>query len=268
MIFLTLSVAGYAQNVKTGIGSRDPQQNLHVSGATGTPTNVGTTGIKLVKPTVRIDGLNSANNVASPAGTDSLKRIYANQNGDLVLVDRKLEQPVFAQQFGDVIPTQTKTLIGFGTVGEEPLKTLTFKLMQPSVVYFSASFAAVVSTASIIAPTDRRAKLFGAYFRFSSAPTNVSTTANFGTNKKTYTNGTTGIAGLPLGSPSTGIPGVKGTFILNPRARLVLPAGDYTLVLYGEVTSNTNILSVLPSVEFGGGTEGENFIVSATPIQY
>lgn len=272
LAFLTVQ----GQNVKSGIGTEDPQQTLHVAfpkdpgnptGPTVPPSTsvtVGTgTGVQLVTPTVRIDGLNSTNNTANqPADPNAVRRVYATQDGDLVLASSNLEQQIIAQDItGDPIPVQEiVSLAGVGGFERVELKSVKFTLKHPSVVYFSASFAALIRETNIITGpvsiTDGEAKLYGAYFQFSAAPTGVSTTATFGKNRKTYVN-----------NPTSGI-GVSGDFILNPRAKLILPAGSYTVKLYGELF--TRLLGLLGRAQFGGTTNaaGENFLINATSIQY
>jgi len=254
-LLLTLSISAYAQNVKTGIGTTNPQQTLHIAGTTAT-SPVGTTGVNLVKPTVRVEGLNSTNNPAPFTGSDGLKRVYANQTGDLLLVNGSMEQATITQQFGSVIPTQEAVALGLGGVLREELMSQNFTLTQPSVVYFSATFAALVRETNLltgpVSVTDGRAKLFGAYFQFSSSNVGISTTATFGNNKKTYSNSVAG--------------GIQGDFMLNPRAKLVLQPGTYTVKLYGEMTSS--LLGLFFRVQFAGGTSGENFIITAVPTKY
>ena len=246
---LIYSISGYTQNVKSGIGTINPQQTLHVSGATATPTNVGTTGIQLVKPTVRVDGLNSANNTAHNAadGASSLKRVYANQSGDLVLVTGGLEQ-ITNQQFGDaIVPNLLLTsILGVGI--ESPvLKTQTFTLTEPSVVNISASLNVQFPTLL----TDGTAKVYGAYFRFSTAAGGISTTTNFGCNQKPYTNATT--------------TGATGDFMISPRADLVLPKGTYTVNLYGFIQGGVLTFTA----NFANSTAGgENLIITASPTQF
>lgn len=275
------SLTGSAQNVKSGIGTVDPQQTLHVAfpkdpgnptGPTIPPSTAvpvgplvpaGTTNVQLVTPTIRVDGLNSANNTANqPANANAVRRVYANQSGDLVLANSNLEQQIIAQDLtGDPIPVkEIVSLAGLGGFERVELRSVKFTLKHPSVVYFSASFAALIRETNIITGpvtiTDGEAKLYGAYFQFSAAPTGVSTTAAFGRNRKTYVN-----------NPTSGI-GVSGDFILNPRAKLVLPAGSYTVKLYGELF--TRLLGLLGRAQFGdtSNAAGENFLINATPIQY
>nr|WP_315163475.1 hypothetical protein [uncultured Flavobacterium sp.] len=255
ILFLLVFISGYSQNEKTGIGTVNPQQALHVAG-TSTSVDTAITGVKLVKPTIRIEGLNSTNNSAHLAadGTSSLKRVYANQSGDLLLINGTLEQPVIAQQFGDAIPTNELIGTGGGTFQNTVLKSQTFTLTQESVVYFSASFAALLRetvSGSPVTINDGRAKLYGAYYQFSAAPAGVSTTATFGNNKQTYANVSNGVA---------------GNFFLSPRAELVLPAGTYTVNLYGELFSS--VAGNRFRVQFAGTTTAENFLINASPTKY
>lgn len=256
VLFLIVFISGYSQNEKTGIETINPQQALHVAG-NSTTTAIGTTGVSLVKPTIRVDGLNATNNAAHLAadGSNSLKRVYANDNGDLILINSTLELPVLAQEIGDIIPTVE--LIGTAAGLESKLlKSQTFTLLQPSVVYFSASFGALLRETVGGVPvtiTDARAKLYGSYFIFTAVPatSGVSTTATFGNLRQTYTNNTA--------------TGSQGIFVLSPRATLVLPAGTYTVALYGALASN--LFGNRFRVQFGGSTN-ENFLIHAMPTKY
>jgi len=248
------SISGYAQNVKSGIGTIAPAQTLHVAGASDKPgTKVGTTtNIYVVKPTVRIEGLNSTNNDAhsSTDGANSLKRVYAAaNNGDLILLKSAIEQLTPAVQEFNTISTQPASAAA-GILGGETaaLITKTFTLNQPSVVNFSASVGATLQTGI----ADGTAKLYGAYFKFSAVPgsSGVSTTANFGINQKTYTNKTA--------------TGVIDNLMLAPRADLVLPAGTYTVNLYGYINGGQTLLF---TANFGS-TNGENIIITAHPRQF
>lgn len=258
VMLLIASISGNCQNVKTGIGTVNPQQALHVAGSS-TTTAIGTTGVSLVTPTIEVNGLNSTNNTAHLAadGTSSLKRVYANTNGDLVLIKNTLELPVLAQEIGDVIPTVE--LIGTGaTAGIQTilLKTKTFTISQPSVIYFSASVGALLRETvggAAVTITDGRAKLYGTFFKFSAVPatSGVSTIVSFGNLRQTYANIATGS---------------QGVFFLSPRAMLVLPAGTYTVDLYGSLYYDPTANPF--RIQFGGGTTKENFLIHAMPTKY
>lgn len=244
---LSISSVAYGQgNVKTGVGTATPAQTLEIGGASST-TTVGTTGVQLVKPTVRIDGLNSTNNTVHKAsdGTNSLKRVYANQTGDLVLVDSILER-MNVQQFGDaVIPNGSVT--GTTNGASVLLGSKTFILSENSVVSISASF----NVQFLPLLTDGAARVYDAYFNFSSVPSGsgISTTGNFGRNGKFYTNATT--------------TGTIGDYMINPRAELVLPKGAYTLNIYGYAQGASFTASFASSTN-----GGENVIIIASPTVF
>lgn len=244
VLLMIFAVSGFAQNVKSGIGTTNPQQTLHVAGATSTAA-IGTTGVSLIKPTVRVEGLNSTNNVAHNAadGTNSLKRVYANQSGDLVLIAEAVENFSF-QQFGDVYPNTNLTGNAISSLG-----SLNFTLKHPAVVYFSATVAASAFNTLGGNLADGSAKVIGTRFRFTAAPAGVATATDFGANVKTYENISTG---------------VNGPIVLNSRAYLQLPAGTYTVAFYGNIGGNT-----FPySANFGTATTGENFVVNIIPTSY
>ena len=67
--YLVFVFGGLLAFGQTGINTTDPQQTLHVAGASSQ---------------VRIDGLNSTNN-STNLGTGATTRVYANADGDLVL---------------------------------------------------------------------------------------------------------------------------------------------------------------------------------------
>jgi hypothetical protein len=250
LIFLLVTVTGFAQNVKTGIYTTDPQQTLHVAGATAPAVAVGTTAIKLVKPTVMVDGLNRTNNPAHniAEGTNSLKRVYATQNGDLVLVGSNLEQ-VNSQQFGSGTLSSTSTLSLLGIPVESLIKAQSFTLTEKSVVNISATLNA--QFASLL--TDGTAKIYGAYFRFSSVASGsgISTSANFGRTQKSYSNKSTA--------------GTTGDFMISPSADVVLPVGTYTVNLYGYLDGGGALAF---TVNFANSTNGENLIITASPTQF
>ncbi|SFA98516.1 hypothetical protein SAMN05660845_1158 [Flavobacterium swingsii] len=71
LLFLLITYANtFAQVSGVGVGTSNPQQTLHLAGATGT---------------VRVDGLSSTNNAFNGGGFDKTFPLYVNNNGDLTL---------------------------------------------------------------------------------------------------------------------------------------------------------------------------------------
>ena len=128
---------------QVGINTSDPQQALHVS---GTPTpystapNVGTTTVKVIEPTVRIEGLNATNNPAHSIDANSLQRVYASKDGDLML--RKGNSNYQIVNESGTIPRGSA---GIGTGGDNSaiptvvLKNVNFTVDKESIVNISIS---------------------------------------------------------------------------------------------------------------------------------
>ncbi|WP_053082679.1 hypothetical protein [Chryseobacterium angstadtii] len=131
------------------------------------------------------------------------------------------------------------------------LSTISFTLDRPSTVEFNANVSTryTASGSNTTPISDGAVKLCTANFQFTTAPTDVSTTAFFGDHSTSYTNS--------LSSASTS----TGDIYLSPFAIVTLPAGSYVLNLRGIVLSGTAF-----RIGFGGGTR-DLIQIRATPLQ-
>ncbi|MGG5207714.1 hypothetical protein ACQWU4_02115 [Chryseobacterium sp. MIQD13] len=218
---------------QVGINTSGPQQTLQVSGS-GTGIN---------QPVLRVDGLNSTNNSAHES-TTSIKRVYSTPNGDLVILDNNK-----TNRFYRVAPLPTTSVPG-GT--ERLVTSVSFTLDYPSIVHVESRVGMGV-TSSIIGTAllrDGMARLFGVYYKFTLAPAGVTLNTAFGQHIISH-------------STNSGINQLDGEFYLNPRKDLSLPAGNYTLSLYG-FSQDANMSFAVNDVNQAGQT----LSVSVTPISY
>jgi len=122
-IFLCLFV-----NAQVGIGTTDPQQDLHISGNNST---------------IRIDGLNSSNNSYNYGSRPA--PIYTNSDGDLTIPPSPTSSE-FLSNGSNMIGTPINVLTGaYGQINSSQLyKTASFRLTQPAMVMIQYSISLVV----------------------------------------------------------------------------------------------------------------------------
>lgn len=252
LIFTCSIFFGQSENV--GINIDNPQQKLHVSGAsTVLNSNIGTTGIKLISPTIRVDGLNITNNSSIFTAAETTNPLYVNNLGRSGVVNGS--QLITNTTIGsDAIPTAVQLNYPSTTGAYQlttALLTVSFTLPQRSVVYITSSLSAEItdtSTSNAIL-NDPNNKSVIAQVSFTSAPASTGLTSNFTlTDNAIYANNTTSSI---------------NTFKLSPSGELVLPAGDYTVILRG----GTIGVAGRPAyrVFFGGGT-GDKLNVFTKPL--
>ncbi len=209
-----ISAYSFAQ---IGISTPSPQQSLHVSGITSS-TPIGTTGVNLVKPTVRIEGLNRTNNAVHNSSGNSIKQVFANENGDLVLAASS--NLITGGTINDDVPLLTLTTVTPGNTYTGDLKSMTFTLQRKSLVSFASNISTAFYSTSGGILTDGRPHLAQTYWYFSSVPSGspVPTNAWFGRTGFQYTS-----------SAATNV--LNGLDFLNSNNYLSLDAGTYTVVL-------------------------------------
>ncbi len=223
----------FSQTVQTGINTLLPQQELHIAGVPSITTAIGTTGKNVVTPTIRLEGLNQTNNTTHPASPAiSTLPIYATVDGDLVLGTRTkvISQTLPGQ---DGISSSNLIIINGTADVVTTLKTITFTIDRPSLVYLNAmvSISDVSQLVSASTPiVDGRARRMGIQFMFSTAPgtSGVPTNVAFAENSNSQTNGTTGIAIL------------SGFYYYNLGKAIKLTTGTYTLNVLGIASANGN----------------------------
>jgi hypothetical protein len=229
---LMVCFTSFSQTTQTGINTLLPQQELHIAGAPSITTAIGTTGKNVVTPTIRLEGLNQTNNTTHPASPAiSTLPIYATVDGDLVIGTRTkvISQTLPGQ---DGISSSNLIIINGTADVVTTLKTITFTIDRPSLVYLNAMVCiSDVSQVSASTPiVDGRARRMGIQFMFSTAPatSGVPTAVAFAENSNSYTNGTTGANIL------------SGFFYYNLGKVVKLTAGTYTLNVLGIASANGN----------------------------
>lgn len=129
-------IASYSVSAQVGINTTNPQEELHIAGATAN---------------VRVDGLNSSNN-SENLGAGSSTRVFVDADGDLVLGDApsNIEILVDTDNYLDDVedPTslinQVGTSIGYNTAGvPTDIPGATFTLTKNAIVEvnYSVSFS-------------------------------------------------------------------------------------------------------------------------------
>lgn len=252
-LFFVLFNLVYIVNIygQTGINTfnASPQEALHVSG-TSVSSQIGTSGIYLVKPTIRIDGLNNINNVVASGSTSLVQQVSATQDGDFILSNDYVT-PLVATNLGtDEITTAVTINVTTAGLATGVLKTYSFTISQPSVVHLLASVSVLVYNSSGAVLTDNINRAYRCYFNFTVAPSDVSINSPFGHNGYGYTNGS--------------LTGAVGNMYLQPEAYLILPKGNYTVDLVGGAAGSglapTNPLRAI----FGqGGSDMVSIITKA-----
>ncbi len=249
LLFIVLYNTFSAQTGNVGMGTNDPKQRLHIGGASSVVNNnIGTTGVKLVTPTVRIDGLNKTNNSTVFTNDDTTNPLYVNSNGitgTLKAIQLIENTPID----GDAITEQSAYFPATTTIaGYQPspaLRTINFTLTQRSMVYIVSSISARITNTSGGILSDTYHKSIVARIRI----TSPSSLADYNlTDGVTYASGT-----------SSSI----NTFNLSPGGEIVLEPGSYTLVLDGLTIGSTN--NVGHYVYFGGDS-GDKLNVYARPL--
>ncbi|MBW8524585.1 hypothetical protein K0U91_04055 [Chryseobacterium chendengshani] len=244
----------YGQSGNVGINTENPQQKLHVSGVKNVlVSNIGTTSIPLIAPTVRIDGLNSTNNSTVFSAANTTNPLYVNTSGDTSVKKGEERFSYFAPQ-SDAITTGTTlnvTAVG-GYVVTGNLLTVSFTLNQRSMVFFSSVLTADVRNASGGTISDGNERAVASVLQFTSAPASSGIPVN-----TIYASD-----GLAFANRVAG--GSVNTFKLNSTTEIVLPAGSYTVVLKGagicanQAADNFRVI-------FGAGS-GDRFNILAKPL--
>jgi hypothetical protein len=209
---------------QVGINTTTPQEQLHVAGTTST---------------IRVDGLNSANNAdndgVSPAN------VSVDADGNLVIHNSLiLIQDMNSAAF--LNPT-VKVLTTDGTFVRQQIYTTTFNLDKPAIVEFNILVSAGVSDATGVTPiTDGVNRKYGIELLIDG--TDIGRAAN------SFSNGEGTATTDWLGNPNT-ITYNSGYFTLNLNIKKQLAAGNHTLVLNGQVVGAEETTTAGMEVEFG-----------------
>ena len=186
---------------QVGINTNNPQEALHVAGSTST---------------IRVDGLNSANDSNNYGGTD-IYNLMVDEMGNMVLSEQS-GLLLTGSQIGTPIPLQSTSMGGLNDI---ELYQENFMLSQRAIVIITYNigieFASFDGLSSI---TDGRAKVAHNYFYLGDGTTANNSTA-YGMTSNVYANAT-------LGAASDQIYNSHTEFI-------VLDPGNYSIHMYGAV---------------------------------
>lgn len=254
LLLLTCGLLPVLTYSQVGINTSDPKQALHVS---GTPTNyinapnVGTSSVKIVEPTIRIDGLNATNNPAHSTNINSLQRVYASKDGDLMLRKGNTNFVLF-NETGTInensvgIPTGSNHFL----VPSVILKTVQFTVEKESIVNISAAVNGRLEnyTSNQLTINEEVEYHFGINFSFSAAPNEMIDLVDKEFAEATY----------KIISTQVSIQRTETTLYTNKN--LLLSPGTYVLNLNGNYSGRN-----FKKVVFGNDNSNEFIKIVAIP---
>ncbi|MDH6251430.1 hypothetical protein M2347_001157 [Chryseobacterium sp. H1D6B] len=250
--FLIISPVIFSQQ-NVGIMTGQPLEKVHIGGTSSViDSSIGDTDIALISPTIRIDGLNMANNPAIFSAPDTTSPLYVNSNGDTFVAKAIEIFGTYTLPGEDAITSSTTVNItadyAYQTTGD--LLTTSFTLKQKSVVYISSTLTADIQNSSGGAISDGTARGIAAFIWFTNAPASsgISTTSSYMSD------------GFSFASRNSS--SINRGFKLSPSSELVLPEGNYTIVLRGGgITSPNDNFRII----WGGG-DGDKLNIIAKPL--
>ena len=212
-------MASFSQNV--GINTTNPQQVLHLGSQTGT---------------VRVDGLNSTNNVYNGGGVDKTCPLYVDSNGDLTLSVAPFQNSDGSDAFTASTPLIATSVVipvnGTGpnapNNGTRSVQILpyTITVARPSVLEIKYSISYEVLSATGVLLRSARARRI-----------------RYGQSSKCYFSNNTDVAIITA----------AGNLFNASTTYINIPAGTTTIRFFGEVNcGDTNELTL---VNFANGTD-------------
>ncbi|GGG07768.1 hypothetical protein GCM10011344_05390 [Dokdonia pacifica] len=239
ILFIVFSIQiGYAQ---VGIGTTDPQADLHIAGDAST---------------IRIDGLNSTNNANNLGGTDTYP-VHVDTNGDLVVLDL----PAGAEELVSISqPVIDDSGLSYNNIRTGPnaqpryeeLTDATFTLTRPALVIFTYSLSYEVRNYNDNGfPTNGgRAKRVEAFLRFGTGGDNDNNGDDhdnalgiLGTQSESFSNATDDDASF-------------GYYYITATAFKFLQPGTHSVHLWAGLTGGSTGPENIFSVNFGSGGLG------------
>lgn len=252
-VFICIGNLAYSQ---LGIGNTSPQKSLHISG-TSSSEAIENTSAFLVKPTIRVEGLNLVNNNHNPS---NLRPLSVSDKGDFV-VSHALVKPLLMIDPINTTNTETDYIPSAVTINQTAtstttnslIRSFTFVLTSPSMVKMGVSTSFRFRRASdggVI--TDGSNRIWGTRLRFSAAPSGVPTGANayFGEYIHPYVN-------------TVNIASATGLFYANSEESIFLPAGNYTVDV--NLFASTNSSQPPLRIIYGEGIDTVSIV--AFPVQ-
>jgi hypothetical protein len=234
-VFLSIQI-GVAQ---VGIGTVDPQADLHIAGDTST---------------IRIDGLNATNNVNND-GT-SLQPLYVDNNGELTLTNRPSTELLLNL---DGVLGSVRHTIDTGSLGEsnqrELYATPSFTITRNAMITITYGLGISIENyqagqGSYV--SDGKPKLYRTFFKLGDGSTSSGT--SYAKVANTYVNT---IDTFPLNQVI-----LTGFMYVNATEHIYLVPGTYSVHLFGRVVgalSNGGASSPVASdaftAVFGAGSD-------------
>lgn len=216
LLFCFFSAITYAQVSGVGVGTTNPQQVLHLAGATGT---------------VRVDGLNTTNNTYNAGGVDKTYPLYVNSNGDLTLALATFQNSDGTDALTTSTPliATTLTMAASPSLGVQRLQILplTITVNRPAVLEIKYSISFDVLATAVTKIKDVYARRVSNYYTLDD---NTATARRYGQASKCYFNFNQDIV-LPNAA--------QGTMFNSSTTYVNLAAGTHTIRLYGELATGS-----------------------------
>ena len=228
-LILTFLMATAVSNAQVGIGTTNPQQELHIAGTNST---------------IRVEGLNATNNPNNTGGTDTFP-VHVDANGDFVIPNAPSTVEQLVNVFDpmpSVINLQTQANSGYNSI---ELYNRSFTLTKTALVIINYTQGYdVQSYNNTTYVSDSRAKMIQSWFYLGDGTT-PDFTKLYGNYGQSYTN--------TNGNTATGYMYNSGT------ASILLTPGTYSIHVYGGVFGGSFTAAAAFSSNFGGSV-GTDFL--------
>lgn len=236
-LIILLNFSLHAQVSGVGIDTSNPQQKLHIASPTGT---------------IRVDGLNSTNNVYNGGEADQTYPVYVDSNGDLTLKTSAYQNSDGGDAFStgaingsvSIIPI-VQTDDGYETV---EINSYNFTVSRNTILEVKYSISIEVFQDNLLTIIkDPYARNITNFFTIDT-PTLLPTTRRYAPSSKCYFNRN------DVATNPAALPDAATGFIYNSgTSYLMLTPGTHTLRFYGTVCSGSNNRATY--VRFAGGPD-------------